>query len=36
MGAVVQWGNDGKRRIVFPASIAEAEIQLPAGLKSLK
>jgi branched-chain amino acid transport system substrate-binding protein len=36
MGAVIQWGNDGKRRIVYPASIAEAAIQLPAGLKSLK
>jgi len=36
MGAIFQWGNDGKRRIVFPESIAEAKIQLPAGLKSMK
>ena len=28
--------EDGKRKIVFPASIAEAKIQLPPGLKSLK
>jgi len=36
VAAVFQWTEDGKRKIVFPASIAEAKIQLPAGLKSLK
>ena len=36
VAAVFQWTEDGKRKIVFPASIAEAEIQLPPGLKSLK
>ena len=36
VAAVFQWTEDGKRRIVFPASIAEAKIELPPGLKSLK
>jgi branched-chain amino acid transport system substrate-binding protein len=36
VGLVFQWTEDGKRKIVFPASIAEAKIQLPPGLKSLK
>ena len=36
VGAVFQWGKDGKRRIVFPATIAETKIQLPPGLKSMK
>jgi len=36
VAAVFQWTEDGKRQIVFPESIAEAKIQLPAGLKSLK
>lgn len=36
VSAVFQWTEDGKRKIVFPASIAEAKIQLPAGLKSMK
>ena len=36
LGAVFQWGSNGTRRIVFPASIAEAKIKLPAGLKSMK
>jgi branched-chain amino acid transport system substrate-binding protein len=36
VAAVFQWTEDGKRKIVFPASIAEAKIQLPPGLKSLK
>ena len=36
VGAVFQWTEDGKRKIVFPESIAEARIQLPPGLKSLK
>ena len=36
VSAVTQWTEDGKRTIVFPASIAESKIQLPAGLKSLK
>jgi branched-chain amino acid transport system substrate-binding protein len=34
--AVIQWTEDGKRRIVFPDSLAEAKIQLPKGLKSAK
>jgi branched-chain amino acid transport system substrate-binding protein len=33
--AVVQW-RDGKRVIVFPPSLAEAQIELPEGLKPAK
>ena len=36
VGTVFQWTEDGKRKIVFPESIAEAKIQLPPGLTSLK
>jgi branched-chain amino acid transport system substrate-binding protein len=36
VAAVFQWTEGGKRKIVFPASIAEGKIQLPPGLKSLK
>jgi branched-chain amino acid transport system substrate-binding protein len=36
VAAVFQWTDDGKRRIVFPDSLAEAKIQLPKGLKSAK
>jgi len=36
VAAVFQWTEDGKRKIVFPESIAEAKIQLPPGLTSLK
>jgi branched-chain amino acid transport system substrate-binding protein len=36
VAAVFQWTDDGKRRIVFPESLAEARIQLPKGLKSAK
>jgi branched-chain amino acid transport system substrate-binding protein len=36
VAAVFQWTEDGKRRIVFPDSIAESKIQLPKGLKSMK
>jgi branched-chain amino acid transport system substrate-binding protein len=36
VAAVFQWTDDGKRRIVFPESLAEAKIQLPKGLKSAK
>jgi branched-chain amino acid transport system substrate-binding protein len=36
VAAFFQWTQDGKRKIVFPASLAEAKIQLPPGLKSLK
>jgi branched-chain amino acid transport system substrate-binding protein len=36
VAAVFQWTEDGQRKIVFPESIAEAKIQLPPGLKSLK
>jgi branched-chain amino acid transport system substrate-binding protein len=36
LAVVFQWTEDGQRKIVFPESIAEAKIQLPAGLKSLK
>lgn len=36
LAAVFQWTEDGKRRIVFPESIAEAKIKLPPGLTSLK
>ncbi|MFZ0243127.1 MAG: ABC transporter substrate-binding protein, partial [Desulfobacterales bacterium] len=36
IGCIFQWTDDGRRVIVFPESVAEAKIQLPAGLKSLK
>jgi branched-chain amino acid transport system substrate-binding protein len=36
VAAVFQWTDDGKRRIVFPDSLADAKIQLPKGLKSAK
>jgi len=36
VAAVFQWTDDGKRRIVFPESLAEAKIQLPKGLKPAK
>jgi len=36
VGAVFQWTEDGKRRIVFPESLADAKIQLPKGLKAAK
>ncbi len=36
MAAVIQWNNDGSRSIVFPPSIADGKINLPAGLKSAK
>jgi branched-chain amino acid transport system substrate-binding protein len=36
VGAVIQWTDDGKRKIVFPPSLANGEIHLPPGLKSLK
>lgn len=32
VAAVFQWTEDGKRRIVFPESLAESKIQLPKGL----
>jgi len=36
VSSVFQWTEDGKRSIVFPASIAEGKIKLPAGLKPAK
>lgn len=36
LAAIFQWQSDGSRKIVFPTSIAETKIKLPAGLKSLK
>jgi len=36
VSAVFQWAEDGKRRIVFPQSVADAKIVLPEGLKSMK
>jgi branched-chain amino acid transport system substrate-binding protein len=36
VAAVFQWTEDGKRRIVFPESLADSKIQLPKGLKSAK
>jgi branched-chain amino acid transport system substrate-binding protein len=36
VAAVFQWTEDGKRKIVFPGTLAEAKIQLPKGLKSAK
>jgi branched-chain amino acid transport system substrate-binding protein len=36
LGCMIQWREPGKRVIVYPPSVAEAKIQLPEGLKSLK
>jgi branched-chain amino acid transport system substrate-binding protein len=36
VAAVFQWTDDGKRKIVFPESLADGKIDLPKGLKSLK
>jgi branched-chain amino acid transport system substrate-binding protein len=36
VSVVSQWTDSGKRVVVFPESLAEGVIQLPAGLKSLK
>jgi len=36
IAAVLQWNNDGSRTIVFPPSVADGQIQLPTGLKSMK
>lgn len=36
LGCFFQWTEDGKRVIVYPESVAEAKIQLPAGMKSAK
>jgi branched-chain amino acid transport system substrate-binding protein len=36
VGAVIQWTEDGKRKIVFPNTLATGKIHLPPGLKSLK
>jgi len=36
VGAVIQWTEDGKQKIVFPPSLATEKIQLPKGLKSMK
>ncbi len=36
VSVVSQWTDSGKRVVVFPDSLAENVIQLPAGLKSLK
>lgn len=36
VAAVIQWNDDGSRTIVFPPSIADDMIKLPAGLKPAK
>ncbi len=36
VAAVIQWNDDGTRTIVFPKSIADGGIKLPAGLKAAK
>lgn len=36
LACAFQWKKDGTRAIVFPESIAESKIELPAGLKSKK
>jgi branched-chain amino acid transport system substrate-binding protein len=36
VAAVFQWTGDGKRRIVFPESLAEGKMELPKGLKPVK
>ena len=30
LACIVQWGKDGRRKIVYPLSIADGEIQLPS------
>jgi branched-chain amino acid transport system substrate-binding protein len=35
-GCVFQWTDDGKQKIVWPASLAEGKIKLPAWLKAAK
>ncbi|MCX5882367.1 MAG: ABC transporter substrate-binding protein [Deltaproteobacteria bacterium] len=36
VAAIFQWTAEGKRRIVFPTSLAEGKIMLPSGLTSAK
>ena len=36
VGCVIQWTDQGERKIVFPPALAETEIVLPAGLKPAK
>jgi branched-chain amino acid transport system substrate-binding protein len=36
VAAVIQWAEDGKRKTIFPDSLANGKIHLPPGLKSLK
>jgi branched-chain amino acid transport system substrate-binding protein len=36
VAAVIQWNPDGSRTIVFPTSIADGQIKLPAGLTPAK
>ena len=36
VGAIFQWTENGKRRIVFPDSLSEGPMELPKGLKSAK
>ena len=36
VAAVIQWNDDGSRTIVFPPSIADDMIKLPAGMKPAK
>lgn len=33
LGCVVQWGEDGKRVVVFPEAVAEAKVKLPEWIK---
>ena len=36
LGVVFQWGDDGKRTIVYPPAVAEGKIKLPSWMKSKK
>ena len=36
VGAVIQWTEQGERKIVYPPALAESKIMLPAGLESAK
>lgn len=36
LGCMIQWREPGKRVIVYPPSVAEAEIELPEGLTPVK
>lgn len=36
LGCVIQWAEDGKRKVVFPQAVAEDKVRLPAWIKPAK